>query len=221
MNRLFRHLRVLRMLRELVWPALVLCAIATPVAAQEEGADSTAAAPAAAPAPRGRASWISDRRSFAIGDVLTVMVDEFTLASANLGNTSTNNRRNVKDASVNVRMPASSMGGSAGLSATDNTEQNQRGEAVRQNRFQSEMTVRVVEVLAGGVLRVEGRKVLNVDKNAQEVVMSGFVRPQDVGPFNQVDSWRVGELRLDYKAEGQLGKPKQGILGRVFGFLVP
>jgi flagellar basal body L-ring protein FlgH len=63
--------------------------------------------------------------------------------------------------------------------------------------------------------------VLNVDKNAQEVVMSGFVRPQDVGPFNQVDSWRVGELRLDYKAQGDLGKPKQGILGKLLGFLVP
>lgn len=216
-----RLLRRLRLLRELVWPALMLACVALPAGAQEEGTDSTAAAPAAAPAPRGRASWISDRRSFSVGDVLTVMVDEFTLASANLGNTNTNNRRNVKDASVNVRLPASTMGGSAGLSASDNNEQNQRGEAVRQNRFQSEMTVRVIEVLAGGVLRVEGRKVLNVDKNAQEVVMSGFVRPQDVGPFNQVDSWRVGELRLDYKADGQLGKPKQGILGRIFGMVWP
>jgi flagellar L-ring protein precursor FlgH len=156
-----------------------------------------------------------------VGDVLTVMVDEFTLASANLGNTNTNNRRNTKDAGVTLRMPSSTMSGSGGLNATDNTEQNQRGEAVRQNRFQSEMTVRVVEVLPGGTLRVEGKKVLNVDKNAQEVVMSGFVRPQDVGPFNQVDSWRVGELRLDYKAQGDLGKPKQGILGKLLGFLVP
>lgn len=216
MSRLLRRLRVLR---ELVWPALLLC-VAVPAAAQEEGTDSTAA-PVAAPAPRGRASWISDRRLFTVGDVLTVMVDEFTLASANLGNTNTNNRRNTKDASLNVRMPSSSLGGSAGLSATDNNEQNQRGEAVRQNRFQSEMTVRVIEVLPGGVLRVEGKKVLNVDKNAQEVVMSGFVRPQDVGAFNQVDSWRVGELRLDYKADGQLGKPKQGIIGRIFGMVWP
>jgi flagellar L-ring protein FlgH len=197
---------------------------ASPVRAQapapEEG-DSAATAPVAPAAPRTRQSWITDRRAFATGDVLTVMVDEFTLASANLGNVSTNNRRTTRDAGVSARLPASTTTGSLGFNTTDNNEQNQRGETLRQNRFQSEMTVRVVEVLAGGVLKVEGRKVLNIDKNKQEVVMSGFVRPQDVGPFNQVDSWRVGELRLDYAHDGAMGKPKQGIVGRIFGWVWP
>lgn len=205
--------------------ALVVSAVSAPHAraqapAPEEG-DSAAAAPAAPAPARTRQSWISDRRTFATGDVLTVMVDEFTLASANLGNVSTNNRRSTRDAGVSARLPASSTTGSVGFNTTDNNEQNQRGETLRQNRFQSEMTVRVVEVLAGGVLKVEGRKVLNVDKNKQEVVMSGFVRPQDVGPFNQVDSWRVGELRLDYAHDGAMGKPKQGIVGRIFGWMWP
>ncbi len=215
-----------RRLRGVIQPAL-LCLLAFPLSAQttEETAEDSVAAPAPAPAPapvpRGRQSWIGDRRAFTVGDVLTVMVDEFTLASANLGNVNTNNRRNTKDAGITIRTPSPAASGSVGFNATDNNEQNQRGEAVRQNRFQSEMTVRVVEVLGGGVLRVEGRKILNVDRNTQEVVMSGFVRPQDIGPFNQVDSWRVGELRLDYKATGQLGKPKQGVLGRVAGWIWP
>lgn len=210
--------------RHLVVAALLAwLAVLTPLEAraQDEGDTTATAAPAAAAPPRTRQSWIADRRSFILGDVLTVMVDEFTLASANLGNTSTNNRRTTRDAGVSARLPASTTAGSLGFNTTDNNEQNQRGETLRQNRFQSEMTVRVVEVLAGGILRVEGRKVLNIDKNKQEVVMSGFVRPQDVGPFNQVDSWRVGELRLDYAHDGAMGKPRQGIVGRIFGWMWP
>lgn len=219
MTRRHRHVR---RLCGAVPPALLcLLALRLPAQTTEESAEDSVAAPAAAPAPKGRQSWIGDRRAFTVGDVLTVMVDEFTLASANLGNVNSNNRRNTKDAGITVRTPSPAVSGTAGFNATDNNEQNQRGEAVRQNRFQSEMTVRVVEVLGGGVLRVEGRKVLNVDRNSQEVVMSGFVRPQDISPFNQVDSWRVGELRLDYKATGQLGKPKQGVIGRVVGWIWP
>lgn len=207
--------------------ALVLAALvaAVPAAAQPspaqpaEGDSVEAAAPA--PTARPRASWIADRRAFVAGDVLTVMVDEFTLASANLGNLNSDNRRRQNDASVSLRMPSSGMSGSVGLSSTNNADQQQRGEATRQNRFQSEMTVRVVEVLANGVLRVEGKKLVNVDKNRQEVALSGFVRPQDVGAFNQVDSWRVGELRLDYKHEGQMGTPRGGIIGRVVGWIWP
>ncbi|MDX2185041.1 MAG: flagellar basal body L-ring protein FlgH [Gemmatimonadaceae bacterium] len=190
--------------------------LAAPLAAQDE-ADS-----AAAPAPvRTRQSFISDRRAFVAGDVITVMVDEFTLASANLGNSNINNTRGQKDASLSLRMPGSTTSGSVGFSSTNNGEQTQRGEATRQNRFQSEMTVRVVEILPNGVLRVEGKKLLDIDKNKQEVVMSGFIRPQDIGAFNQVESARVGELRLEYKLAGQLGKPKQGIVSKVLGMLWP
>lgn len=188
--------------------------------AQEAEGDS-AEAPAATPAVRPRVSWISDRRAFIPGDVLTVMVDEFTLASANLGNLSSDARRRQNDASLSMRMPSSGSATSLGVSTTNNTDQQQRGEATRQNRFQSEMTVRVVEVLANGVLRVEGQKMVTVDRNRQEVALSGFVRPQDVGPFNQVDSWRVGELRLDYRHQGQMGTPRSGLLGRLIGMLWP
>lgn len=201
-----------------VAPAAAAQSSPTPAAEEDSG---DAPAPASAPAPRPRVSWVADRRAFGAGDVLTVMVDEFTLASANLGNLNSDNRRRQNDVSVTMRMPSSGSATSVGLSSTNSADQQQRGEATRQNRFQSEMTVRVVEVLANGVLRVEGRKLVTVDRNQQEVSLSGFVRPQDVGPFNQVDSWRVGELRLDYRHQGRMGTPRGGLVGRLVGWLWP
>jgi flagellar L-ring protein precursor FlgH len=200
---------------------LALLVSALPLHAQEGGGEAEEAEAPPPPARKVRQSWIADRRAFAVGDVITVMIDEFTLASANLGNTNTDNRRRQNDVAFNVRSRTASTGTSVGFNSTNNGEQVQRGEATRQNRFQSEMTVRVAEVLPNGVLRIEGMKLVNVDRNKQEVVLSGFVRPQDIGPFNQVDSWRVGELRVDYKHDGAMGKPKGGMLGRIVGMVWP
>ncbi len=189
-----------------------------PLAAQQ--ADS-ADAPEA-PARPVRQSWTSDRRAFLAGDIITVNIDEYTLASANTGNTATDNRRRTADWGLNIKTAATGQNLAAGYTGTNNADLQQRGEATRQNRFTAEMTVRVVGVdAATGILKVEGHKLVTIDGAKQEVVLTGLVRPQDVGAFNQVDSQRVGELKLDYKNTGDLGKPKNGLFWKLFGWAFP
>jgi flagellar L-ring protein precursor FlgH len=195
--------------------------LSAPAAAQQPAAAEPADSADAPPAKPVRQSWTSDRRAFVTGDVITVMVDEYTLASANLGNTSTDNRRRSNDFSVGMKTAASSTTMGATLASNSNGDQTQLGEATRQNRFTAEMTVRVIEVLPNGTLKVEGKKLVNVDQNKQEVTISGFVRPHDVSSFNQVASSRVAELRVDYKNDGAMGKPKSGLVWKLFGWLWP
>ena len=158
----------------------------------------------------------------AVGDVVTVLVDEYTMASANTGNTAQDTRRRELGLDAGFDAMGTGMSARADIGSRNSAQSTQRGEAVRQNRFQSEMSVRVVEVdAATGLLRLQGSKLVDVDENKQQVTFTGFARPQDVSAQNVVESWRVADAQLVYESEGSLGKPKGGIMGRVLGMIWP
>jgi flagellar L-ring protein precursor FlgH len=170
-----------------------------------------------------RQSWTSARRSFAAGDIVTVYIDEYTLAAANTSNTASD-RRN-RDLGIDARIstgPGAATNIDADIGTDNGADSRQRGEALRQNRFQSEMSVRVVAVdPASGLLQIKGSKLVNLDKNRQEVTLTGWVRPEDVSSQNAVESSRIADAELVYTGKGDLGKPKSGILGRVLGMVWP
>lgn len=205
---------------------LALPLLLAAAAAHAQAPTPPAAAPAAAaaapaePAARTRQSWTSPRRSFGVGDVVTVLVDDYTLASASTSNTASDTRR--RDLGLDARTPGGGAAMSADIGTRNDADSRQRGEATRQNRFQSEMSVRVVAIdPQSGLLQLKGTKLVDVDKNKQEISFTGWVRPQDVSAQNSVDSWRVADAQLLYTGQGPLGKPKGGIVGRVLGMVWP
>lgn len=196
-------------------------AIAVIAAALLVPTSASAQAPAEAGAQRApRQSWTSDRRAFEVGDVITVLVDERTLASAAMGQTATERRRRDMQvgASQTVTPQYPSVGASMGTS--NDADSRRTGEAVRQNRFVGEMTVRVVAV-ENGMLQVRGQKQTNVDRNRQELTLTGWVRPQDVSRQNLVESWRIGDAQIVYRSRGSLGRAGGGIISRIVSVFWP
>ncbi len=187
-------------------------------------AAATAAATAATPAPattaptRIRESWTADRRGFVVGDIVTVLVDDYTISTAVKENLATDSR--TRDLSADVTLPQALSKG-AGLTAKNSANQQERGTARRENRFQNEMSVRVVAVGPNGLLQVKGTKSINVDKAAQDIVFTGWIRPQDISSANMVESNRVADAQLLYSSPGALGKPKQGLLSKALGIIWP
>lgn len=176
--------------------------------------------PAAEETKRPRYSWTADRREFGVGDVITVMIDEYALASANRSDVAQDLRRRDLDLVAGGSAAGASLPSvDARVGSINDADSRQRGDAVRQNRFRTEMTVRVVGVEPGGLLRVEGSKVMRLDRGEQELRLSGVVRPEDVSTGNLVDSWRVADAELVYSTKGNT--PKGGFLGRILGALWP
>ncbi|MEX0911967.1 MAG: flagellar basal body L-ring protein FlgH [Gemmatimonadota bacterium] len=163
-----------------------------------------------------RQSWTSDRMIFAPGDMITVLIDEYTLAASNQDDFNSDRRFSDLGAGVSA---TGGLSGAADVSTSNQAESRSSGEATRQNRFQGEMTVRVVAIEDGGLLRVEGRKVVNIDETSEELLLRGVVRPQDVSPHNVVDSWRVGEAELVYTTDTP--SPRGSIIGRILGAIWP
>ena len=186
---------------------------ATPAGAPAAGAVQ---APAPAPAPT-RSSWVSDRRQFAVGDIITVLIDDYTISTAVKENLAQDTRN--RGFGLSARLPSTSQ--TANIDARNAADQTQRGQARRENRFQNEMSVRVVGTGPNGLLQVKGTKKIDVDKQLQDIVFTGWVRAQDVSVTNVVESSRVADAQLGYASPGNLGKPKQGIVSKVLGVVWP
>jgi len=121
---------------------------------------------------------------------------------------------------LTARLP-SSTSKSVGLQTNNDASQNQTGAAKRENRFQNEMSVRVVEIGPNGLLKLQGTKKIDVDKAKQDVELTGWVRAQDISQQNMVESARLADATIGYTSPGDLAKPKQGIISKVLGIIWP
>jgi flagellar L-ring protein precursor FlgH len=160
--------------------------------------------------------WLADGRRFRVGDVLTVVVDEFTTASADRATSALQDRTADAGASgfVNGR------GGDGSLSTFLENRSTRRGRDVRQDRLASEVSVRVIAVEADGALRVEGTKLLVIDRHEQRVTVKGLVRPQDVSALNTIQSWRLADAEIRYEATGKLGEADKSLFMRLLGWIL-
>jgi flagellar L-ring protein precursor FlgH len=210
----------------LVCAASVGGAQATKAAGKAPAKGAPAAPPVDSIAPQysGRQSWTSDRFRLGVGDIVTVLVNDQTLASANTSTTASDQKKKALDFSI--KPPDSPTKASTAISASagfnNNGDSKQSGGATRNNVFQSTLSARVIAVSPTGMLQIRGRKMVNVDKNQQEVTLTGWIRPQDIDiGTNVVESTRVADADIVVTQKGSLGKPRSGLLSRVVGAIWP
>jgi flagellar L-ring protein FlgH len=183
----------------------------------------TPTAPASALNARpARLNWTSDRRAFAVGDLIIVHIDEYTLATANMTDNATQRRKRQTDVELVTPGAAPGMAPGASFNTRNDGESTQRGDRSRQLRLDGEITARVMNIdPVTGVLTIKGTKSIGVDKEQQTINFTGAVRPQDLSGANTISSARVADAKFDIANKGSLGKPKQGILGRILSGLWP
>jgi flagellar L-ring protein precursor FlgH len=205
----------------------MLLAVA-PLDAQARGGRGAAPPPpppdSLATQPPTRQSWTSDRMRYGIGDIVTVLIDERTAASANL--TDNNSETRKKGLGLDIEPPSQPGAPSASTKVTmgfdNNGNSRKSGQALRQNEFRSVMSARVIGVSPTGMLRIRGHKLVNVDKNQQDVTVTGWIRPQDITVgSNTVESTRIADAEIDYGQKGALGAARTGILSKVLGIIWP
>ncbi len=179
------------------------------------GIASSRAAPVMAQTP---ASWTADAQVFRVGDAISVLLDEYTLASANRDVSAEQQR------SRSFGVAGSANGTELGRASVDTENagsSRDRGRSTRHDRLTAEMTVRVEEIAPDGMLKVSGTKHLTIDEHEQELTLTGWVRPADVPAHNVMESWRIADATIEYTSSGRLGKPRQGLISRVLGWIWP
>lgn len=173
--------------------------------------------------PRRILSWTADRREYQVGDVITVLVSEATLATATKSQTGSDQQTRNNDISITPpKIGTSSLPAIDGdMSMGKNSSSKQNGDAKRGVSFRGDISVRVVSVDKSGLLQIKGTKSVDVDKNKQQLAFSGWVRPEDINMQNLVASERVADAALTYQLSGNLGKTRGGLIGRLITVFWP
>jgi flagellar L-ring protein precursor FlgH len=199
-------------------PAAPPAATAPAGTAGNQTAQTTQSAqPLTSTAVPGRQSWLSDRRDFHIGDIVTVLVDEYTLTSLDKEVNATEDRQ--RSLGLGVNTPTSNK--TYGINSNSGNQSRNSGLDARTNRLTTDMSARVIAIAPNGVMQLKGTKVIKVEESKVNLTLTGWVRVQDVAADNSVQSFRMADANLDYQAEGPLGKAKSGIIGRLLGAFWP
>ena len=201
------------------------CLAATRAGAQaKKGKNTPSVAPpvldSLALEPAVRHSWTSDDMRYHVGDIVTILIDENTTASANLTDGHTETKK--KGLGVDVEPPAPALPTTATLSFNNNGDSQKRGTVLRQNGFSAQLGARIVAISPSGLLRISAHKLVNVDKSQQDVTLSGWIRSEDISAGgNAVSSSRIADAEINYVQKGSLGTPRVGFLSKVLGALWP
>jgi len=183
----------------------------------------------------------ADGRARRVGDLVVVKIVEQTAAKTKADTTSQKNSSNnygigafFGAASVpmvpiaNVNPPGVR---SAKTDPTYNTLAldtrsisglNSTGETKRENNVKTSMAVRVIRVLPGGLLQVEGARETRVNEETEYMVLSGVIRSKDVAADNSVLSTQLADLSINYYGKGVLAdKQKPGWFTRLMDNIWP
>lgn len=96
------------------------------------------------------------------------------------------------------------------------------GATTRKEDLVATLSVRVVEVLANGNLRIAGGKTVTVNREDQFINLTGEVRPADISSANVVDSKYVLDAIISYTGNGIISdKQGQGWLARTLDSVWP
>lgn len=158
----------------------------------------------------GAANLFSDQRARSKGDLLTirVLVDD----SASLNNRSERRRGGSESAGIAGllgidklidrilpgKSPSATVDGSSD-SRTSGDGKIDRGETINLT-----LAAVVTDVLPNGNLVIRGRQEMRVNNELRELVVTGIIRPSDIGRDNSIAHDRIAEARVLYGGRGQL-----------------
>ena len=80
----------------------------------------------------------------------------------------------------------------------------------------------VVGVAPNGNLKVQGDKIVTLNRENQVIILTGMVRQEDISADNSVLSTRLADARVSYKGYGSVSD-KQGVplVHRLFDWVWP
>ena len=162
-----------------------------------------------------------DRRARAVGDVLTININETTAASKKSGSTAARTGADNMSVSGLAGLPGKGLLGS-NLAATSASTFEGKGDSASNNAFTGIITVTVIEVLSNGNLLVSGEKQIGINQGSEFVRFSGIVNPAVVSSGNSVSSTQVADARLEYRGNGYIDEAQtMGWMQRFFQSFKP
>jgi flagellar L-ring protein precursor FlgH len=193
-------------------------------ASGDNNQESAGALPGALWSPSARLNDLArDLRASQVNDVVTVLVTETINAAAS--GASTTERASSANASItSLAGPKAATGALANLLNTSGDQKiNGTGTTTRAATLNAVLTARVVKVLPGGLLLIEGAKDLQVNSEQQSITVRGIIRTADITTTNTVGSTQIADMEIRVNGKGIVGDAirRPNILYRLILGLLP
>ena len=168
-----------------------------------------------------RSSLLGDHRAGQRGDILTVVVQ--INDQAQLNDTTGRSRSGSEKLGVPSlfgipqRLDTILPGGatSADLVSTSSASTfSGNGSVARNEKVTLRLAATVVEQLPNGVLRIEGQQEVRVNNEMRQLIVSGFVRPDDISRQNEITYDKIADAQISYGGRGQITDVQQPHYGQ-------
>ncbi|RVV97963.1 flagellar basal body L-ring protein FlgH [Mesobaculum littorinae] len=166
-------------------------------------------------------SLLGDRRASRRGDILTVVIEIDD--SAEISNSSSRARTGSEALSipsligipqrVDPRLPEGASLADA-VSTTSSSASSGDGSVSRNEQLELRVAATVVDVLANGVMQIQGSQEVRVNFELRELIVTGYVRPEDVSRQNQITYDKIAAARISYGGRGQITDVQQPRYGQ-------
>ncbi len=146
-----------------------------------------------------------DLRASQVDDVVTIVVTE-TINAAATGASTTERASSANASITSLAGPKSPTGALANLlNQSGDQKLNGTGTTTRAATLNAVLTARVVKVLPGGLLYIEGSKDLQVNSEQQAITVRGIIRTADITTTNTVSSTQVADMEIRLNGKGVVG----------------
>jgi flagellar L-ring protein precursor FlgH len=163
-------------------------------------------------------SLFQDTKARQVGDIVTVRIDESSQAT-NKANTKTGRDSSLsagiesffgiedwwKDTVLRAsgsNMPKINPFGAASVKGSMTSDFEGDGVTSRSGALTAYITCRVTEVLPNGNLKIVGTREVLVNHENQVIILSGVIRPRDIGGDNVIRSTFISEAKIAYSGSG-------------------
>ncbi|HDR28253.1 flagellar basal body L-ring protein FlgH [Rhodovulum sp.] len=169
----------------------------------------------------GRRSLLGDRRAGRRGDIVTVVIEIDD--KAEISNTTARSRSGSTSMAIpqmlglpqiiDQALPdGASMANAA--NANSNTNHNGNGSVRRNEKLTLRVAATITEVQPNGVLRIEGTQEVRVNFEMRELIVTGYVRPEDISRQNEITYDKIASARISYGGRGQITDMQQPRYGQ-------
>jgi flagellar L-ring protein FlgH len=165
----------------------------------------------------GRQSLLGDHRASKRGDILTVVIeiDE----KAEISNTSQRSRSGSENMGIGSvfgldRNLPDGISLDPGIEINSGSKSSGNGSVRRNERLELRVAATVVDVLQNGVLQIQGSQEVRVNFEMRELLVTGYVRPEDISRANEITYDRMASARISYGGRGQITEVQQPRYGQ-------
>lgn len=168
----------------------------------------------------GQRSLLGDRRASRQGDIMTVVIE--INDSAEISNTTARGRSGSNSMAVpqffgipqllDRNLPGGLAVG-AGIETAGSSTFSGNGSVRRNEKLTLRVASTVVERLPNGVMRIEGRQEVRVNHELRELLVTGYVRPEDISRQNEITYDKIAGARISYGGRGIISNAQQPAYG--------